>query len=163
MTYRPRNNRDQRSIASALGVANVVEGTVRRDGNRIRVTIRLVDARIDEALWSESYDRELTDIFAIQSDIAQTVAAKLSAKLSPKERKDIEAEPTKNLEAYDLYLQGKESIFDAEFYSEDEHEKLLHAIGFLEAAIRKDPKFVSGSSGDSLGERLSSLRMLSQP
>jgi serine/threonine protein kinase len=141
MTYRPRNSRDLRSIANALGVANVVEGTVRRDGNRIRITVRLVDARTDEALWSESYDRELTNIFAIQSDIAQTVAAKLSARLSPKERKDIDEEPTKSLEAYDLYLQGKESIFDAEYYSEDEREKILNAIGFLEAAIRKDSKF----------------------
>jgi Flp pilus assembly protein TadD len=141
MTYRPGGNRDLRSIASALEVAHVVEGTVRRDGNRVRITIRLVDARTDEALWSESYDRDLTDIFAIQSNIAQTVAIKLSAQLSPKERKDIEEKPTKNLETYDLYLQGKESIFDAEFYSEDEHKKLLSALGFLEAAIRKDSTF----------------------
>src|SRR3981081_1551203 len=71
MTYRPGGDRDLRSIASVLGGANVVEGTVRRDGNRVRITIRLVDARTDETLWSEIYDRSLTDIFAIQSDIAQ--------------------------------------------------------------------------------------------
>ena len=94
MTYRPSGNRDLRSIASALRVANVVEGTVRRDGNRIRITIRLVDARTDEALWSESYDRELTDIFAIQSEIAQTVASKLSARLSQEEEKGIGEKPT---------------------------------------------------------------------
>jgi TolB-like protein len=90
MSYRAIANRNLRSIASALGVANVVEGTVRRDGNRVRVTTELVDARTDQTLWSDSYDRDLTDIFAIQSDIAQTVASKLSAQLSPKERKDIE-------------------------------------------------------------------------
>ena len=104
MTYRSNNNRDLRSIANALGVANVVEGTVRKDGNRIWITIRLVDARRDEALCSESYDRDLTDIFAIQSEIAQTVASKLSARLAPEEQKAIEEEATGDLEAYDLYL-----------------------------------------------------------
>ena len=104
MTYRPGGDRDLRSIASVLGVANVVEGTVRRDGNRVRITIRLVDARTDETLWSEIYERSLTDIFAIQSDIAQKVAINLAAQLSPKERKQIREKPTKNIEAYDLYF-----------------------------------------------------------
>ena len=75
MAYRPSDSRNLRSIAGALGVANVVEGTVRREGNRVRVTTELIDARSDETLWSDSYDRDLTDIFAIQSEIAQTVAA----------------------------------------------------------------------------------------
>src|SRR5258708_2036215 len=104
MTYRPGDNRNLRSIAESLGVANVVEGTVRRDGNRVRITIRLVDARTDKALWSDSYDRDLTDIFAIQSEVAQIVASKLSARLSPKEKERIEEKPTDNLEAYDLYV-----------------------------------------------------------
>jgi adenylate cyclase len=104
MTYRPGANRDLRSIADALGVANVVEGTVRRDGNRIRLTSKLIDARTDEIVWSETYDRDLTDIFAIQSEIAQTVASRLSAQLSPEERKDIEEKPTNNLEAYDIFF-----------------------------------------------------------
>jgi TolB-like protein len=72
-------------------VSNVVEGTVRRDGSRVRITIQLVDGRKDRALWSESYDRDLTDIFAIQSEITQTVASKLSARLSAEERQRIEA------------------------------------------------------------------------
>ena len=83
MTFRPGDNRSIRSIGEALGVAHVVEGTVRRDGKRVRLTIRLVDARTDEALWSESYDRDLTDIFAIQSEVAQTIAGKLAAKAFP--------------------------------------------------------------------------------
>jgi adenylate cyclase len=86
MTYRSANDRNLRSIANALGVANVVEGTVRRDGSRVRVTTELVDARTDQTLWSDSYDKDLSDIFAIQSDIAQTVVLKLSARLSPQER-----------------------------------------------------------------------------
>jgi TolB-like protein len=110
MTFRPGANRNLRWIAESLGVANVVEGTVRRDGGRVRITIRLVDARTDKALWSESYDRDLTDTFAIQSEIAQAVAAKLSARLSSEEKKRIEAKPTNSLEAYDLYLRANELL-----------------------------------------------------
>jgi TolB-like protein/Flp pilus assembly protein TadD len=141
MTYRPGSYRDLRSIASVLGVANVVEGTVRRDGNRVRITIRLVDARTDETLWSEIYDRSLTDIFAIQSDIAQKVATNLAAQLSPKERKQIREKPSKNIEAYDLYLQAKGLISDPQFLMEDEREALLHAIRLLDEATKKDSEF----------------------
>ncbi|MGA8654884.1 MAG: serine/threonine-protein kinase [Chthoniobacterales bacterium] len=142
MTYRSAGSRDLRSIASALGVAKVVEGTVRRDGNRVRVTTELIDARTDETLWSDSFDRDLTDIFAIQSDIAQAVASRLSASLSPEERKDIEERPTNDLEAYDLYLRAKELIANAELFGiGDEREDLLSAIRFLEESTRKDPKF----------------------
>ena len=94
MRYRASGNRNLPSIAAALGVANVVEGTVRRSGNRVRIVVRLVAARRDETLWSDSYDRELTDIFAIQRDIAQTVASKLSVRLAPGEQKGIEEKPT---------------------------------------------------------------------
>src|SRR6202007_1781865 len=107
MQYRADAKRDLRQIANALGVANVLEGTVRRDGNHVRVSTELVDAHNDTTIWADSYDRDLTDVFAIQSQIAQTVASKLSAKLSPEERNDIEEKPTDNLEAYDLYLQAK--------------------------------------------------------
>jgi len=142
MTYRPGSNRNLRSIAESLCVANVVEGTVRRDGNRIRITIRLVDARRDEALWCESYDRDLINIFVIQSEIAQAVAHKLSAQLSPKERKKIEEKPTNDLEAYDLYLQAKGLIANCLlFFMGGERKSLLDAIKLLEEATRKDPKF----------------------
>jgi TolB-like protein/Flp pilus assembly protein TadD len=141
MTFRPGDNRNLRSIAESLGVANVVEGTVRRDGKRVRITIRLVDARIDKALWSERYDRDLTDIFAIQSDIAQKVAINLAAQLSPKERKQIREKPTKDIEAYDLYLQAKELILDPQFLTEDEREALLRAIRLLDEATKKDSEF----------------------
>ena len=84
MTYRPGNSRDLRSIARALRVANVVEGTVRRDGKRIRITIRLVDARTDEALWADTYDRSLTDIFAVQSEIAQKSCFETECSIIPR-------------------------------------------------------------------------------
>ena len=91
-------------------MANVLEGTVRRDGNHVRVSTELIDARYDNTIWADSYDRDLTNIFSIQSEIAQTVASKLSAQLSSEERKNIEEKPTNNLEAYDLYLQAKQLI-----------------------------------------------------
>jgi TolB-like protein/Flp pilus assembly protein TadD len=143
MQYRTDPKRDLRQIATALGVATVLEGTVRRDGKHVRVSTELVDARNDNTIWADSYDRDLTDIFAIQSDIAQAVASKLSARLSPEEKQDIERKPTDDLEAYDLYLQAKESITKATLLSwyKDPRESLLHAVGFLEEATRKDSKF----------------------
>jgi serine/threonine protein kinase len=138
MAYHPESNRDVRAIGAALGVAHLVEGTVQRDANRVRITTELIDARTDETLWSESYQRDLTDIFAIQSEIAQTVASKLSARLSPEEQKSIGARPTTNLEAYDLYLQAKELVEN--FYTQSPSD-VLKASKLLEEATRKDPKF----------------------
>jgi serine/threonine-protein kinase len=140
MQYREDNKRDLRKIASALGVANVLEGTVRRDGKHVRVSTELVDARSDNTIWADSYDRDLTDIFAIQSEIAQKVASRLSAQLSPEERKDIEEKPTANLEAYDLYLRGKRLVTSATMES-SEMETNSKGISLLEKATRKDPQF----------------------
>ena len=142
MTYRPGGNRNLRSIANALGVANVVEGTVRRDGHWIRVTTALIDAQTDQTLWSDSYDRDLTGIFAIQSEIAKAVASKLSARLSPEERQNIQGSPTEDLEAYDLFLQAKELMSKLTFiYMMDPRESVLRAIALLEEATRKDSQF----------------------
>jgi serine/threonine protein kinase/tetratricopeptide (TPR) repeat protein len=143
MTYRSANDRNLPTIANALGVANVVEGTVRRNGNRVRVTIELVDARTDQTLWSDSYDRVLTDIFAIQSEIAQTIASKLTVTLSQEERKSIEETPTDNLAAYDLYQRAKELMTNAEvsLASGNFEKPVLHAITILEQAVRLDPSF----------------------
>jgi TolB-like protein len=141
MRFHPADYRNLRSMAKWLGVANVVEGTVRRDGKAMRLTIRLVNARTDESLWSDTYDRSLTDIFAIQSEIAQQAAAKLIAQLSPKERKQIREKPPKDIEAYDLYLRAKEMIFDLQFQTGDERERPLSAIRLLEEATRRDSHF----------------------
>jgi TolB-like protein/Flp pilus assembly protein TadD len=143
MQYRPDAKRDLRQIAAALGVANVLEGTVRRAGNHVRVSTELVDARNDNTIWADSYDRDLTDIFTIQSEIAQTVASRLSARLSPEERKDIEEKPTNNLEAYDLYLQAKQLVNSVSL-SIIQKENYSTAISLLEQATQKDPKFALG-------------------
>jgi serine/threonine protein kinase len=147
MAYRPPSNRDVRSIGTALGVAHLVEGTVQRDGNRVRITTELIDARTDETLWSESYQRDLTDIFAIQSEIAQAVASKLSARLSPEEQKNIAGRPTTNLEAYDLYLQAKPLVSNPNFTTGVLNDQELtiryqKATKLLEEAVKKDPTFV---------------------
>jgi TolB-like protein len=139
MTFRPGSNRDLRSIATALGVAHVLEGTVRRDGNRVRITTELIDAGTDRTRWSDSYDRDLIDIFAIQSEVAQTIATKLTATLSPEEKKRIEAKPTENLEAYDLYLRAKALTANARVSIIE--KPLREAIDFLAQAVRLDPKF----------------------
>src|SRR6202047_667608 len=143
MQYRADNKRDLRQIATALGVTNVLEGTVRRDGNHVRVSTELVDARNDNTIWADSYDRNLNDIFAIQSEIAQTIARKLRATLSPNEKKRIEAKPTENLEAYDLYLRAKELLVSVRFSMglRNVEKPLVDAIGFVEQAVRLDPKF----------------------
>ena len=140
MQYRGEAKRDLRQIANALGVANVLEGTVRREGNWVRVSTELIDARNDQTIWADSYDRDLSDIFAIQSDVAQTIAAKLAATLSPAEKRTVEKKPTDNLEAYDLYLRAKESMdFSGPLAA---REGLLRAVGMLEQAVRLDPNFV---------------------
>jgi serine/threonine protein kinase/Flp pilus assembly protein TadD len=143
MQYRSDAKRDLRQIANALSVANVLEGTVRRDGNRVRVSTQLIDARDDHTIWADSYDRDLSDIFGIQSEVAQTIANKLTATLSPEEKKWIESKPTENLEAYDLYLQATELIANAKVISfvGDIEKPLRDAVKLLEQAIHLDPKF----------------------
>ena len=143
MQYRADTRRDLRQIASALSVANVLEGTVRRNGNRVRVSAELIDARSDNTVWADSYDRDLTDIFTIQSEVAQTIARKLTATLSPEEKKVIEQRPTDNLSAYDLYLRAKESIADADISlaSGNFEKPLVDAIALLEQACKLDPNF----------------------
>jgi transcription termination factor Rho len=143
MAFRSADNRNLRSIAETLDVGNVVEGTVRKDGKRTRITVRLVDARSDLAIWSETYDRDVSDIFTIQSEIAQMVASKLATTISPAEKKRIEAKATHNLEAYDLYMRAKQliaySAVNAIFGCYENH--LIDAIALLEEAIRLDPLF----------------------
>ena len=100
--------RNLREISEALGVAAVLEGSVQRVGNRVRIEARLSDARTDRQVWAERYDRELTDVFAIQSAVTEEIARALHARLSPEEKSRIERRPTQNVEAYDLYLRGQE-------------------------------------------------------
>jgi adenylate cyclase len=107
-TQRFKNAPDNISqIANQLGVANVLEGSVRKAGNHVRVHVQLIDAESDSHLWAERYDRELIDIFAVESDIAAKIAEALQARLSGAERRAISVQPTKNTEAHELYLRGR--------------------------------------------------------
>ena len=110
----PRRNLSE--IAQELGVANVLEGSVRRAGGKVRVTAQLIEMRTNTHLWAETYDRELADVFAIQSDIAQRIATALEAKLAPEEKARLDAKPTTNSEAYVLYVtaRGTEDQIEAE-------------------------------------------------
>jgi serine/threonine-protein kinase len=142
MQYRNTASRNLPEIAKALKVAHVLVGSVQRSNDRVRVTAQLIDARTDTHLWAEHYDGRLDDVFAIQSQIAKTIADQLRAKLSPGEKAAIEQPPTINLEAYDFYNQAKAiiatSAFGAGFI-----DKLNEAARLLEQAIAKDPNFVS--------------------
>ena len=128
-------------IANELGVAHVLEGSVRRAGDRVRIVAQLIDARSDQHLWAETYDRDLKDIFAIQSEIAQKIAAALQAELSPAERRRIEAQPTENLTAYDFYLRGRD------YYNRYRKEQNEIAIELFKKAIRLDSTFALAYAG----------------
>jgi len=140
MQYKTAAKRNLREIASELGVAHIVEGSVQRAGNRVRVRAQLIDARNDIHLWADRYDRPLDDVFAIQSEIAKTVADQLQAKLSPAEKAAIEQPPTADLVAYDRYLRGKKSLTQQTF----DARMIAHArqgIHLLDQAVAHDPAF----------------------
>src|SRR5437870_5813523 len=103
MPYKAGSQRNLREIAQQLGVAHILEGSVQRAAGKVRVNAQLIDARTDKHLWAQTYDRDLADVFAIQSEIAKTIADQLQAKLSPSEKAAIEKPPTADLVAYDLY------------------------------------------------------------
>jgi serine/threonine protein kinase/tetratricopeptide (TPR) repeat protein len=124
-------------IATELSVNSILEGTVRRVGNRVRVSAQLIEAKTENHLWAETYDREYADIFAIQSDVAEKIALALKAELTPAEKRSISQEPTENLEAYNYYL--KANYFFNNYYSK---EKYIEAAQMYEKAIELDPGFV---------------------
>jgi TolB-like protein/class 3 adenylate cyclase len=141
MQYKSGAERNLRDIAKALGVAHVVEGTVQRAGDRVRVSAQLIDARTDTHLWAEHYDRELADVFHIQSEIAEKVVAQLKAKLSPLEKTAIEEHPTVDLTAYDLYVRAK-SLVDTVGFDARGKEDLVEATRLLESAVVRDRAFL---------------------
>jgi TolB-like protein len=139
MQYKSGGKRNLRQIANELGVAHVVEGSVQRAANRVRVTAQLIDARTDTHLWVERYDRPLGDVFAIQTDIAKAIAGQLQAKLSPAEKAAIERPPTTNLVAYDHYLRAKKLwALQTTRVPGDMRE----VIRLLDQAVAHDPTFV---------------------
>jgi TolB-like protein/class 3 adenylate cyclase/Tfp pilus assembly protein PilF len=141
MQYKSGVARNLREIGQQLGVANVVEGSVQRAGNRVRVNAQLIDARSDRQLWGQTYDRELADVFAIQSEIATAIADQLQAKLSPSEKAAIERPPTGDITAFDLYTRGKNLLLTTTF-SGSAGANLLKAADLLNQAVARDPAFV---------------------
>jgi TolB-like protein/class 3 adenylate cyclase/Tfp pilus assembly protein PilF len=141
MQYKNAATRNVREIAQQLGVAHLLEGSVQRAGNRVRVTAQLIDARTDTHLWAERYDRDLANVFAIQSEIAKKIADQLQVKMSLSEKAAIEKAPTTDLLAYDLYLRAQELFADT---TDPIHakEKLPQAAKLLDEAVTRDPHFL---------------------
>ena len=122
MVYKAGNPRNLGEIAQQLGVAHVLEGSVQRAGGKVRVNAQLIDARNDKHLWAKTYDRELADVFAIETELAQAIADELQAKLSASEKAAIEERPTQDLVAYDLYVRADSLIYTAQVPSESTAE-----------------------------------------
>jgi serine/threonine-protein kinase len=136
MQYRGKQN--TRQIGDALRVSYVLEGSVRRAGGKVRVNAQLIDTRTDTHVWAEEYNRDLADVFAIQSEIAKTVADQLQAKLSPREKAAIKQAPTADVAAFDLYSRAKTLIFST---SSSSRQNLFQALDLLNQAVARDPSF----------------------
>jgi serine/threonine-protein kinase len=139
MQYKTTVDRNLSVIANALGVAHVLEGSVQRAGGQVRVNAQLIDARTDRQLWAQTYDRDLADVFAIQSEIAKAIAEQLQARLSLREEKAIELPPTVNISAFDLYTRAKNLFLTS--FSSAARPKLLQAVDLLNQAVGYDPSF----------------------
>jgi eukaryotic-like serine/threonine-protein kinase len=137
-TYRGKN-RNMKQIGRDLGIANVLEGSVQISGDRVRINAQLIDTRTDTQIWAEQYDRKLEDIFALQSELAQTIAAQLKATLSTGEKAEIWRQPTQDLQAYDLYLRARAAFRGEGGTMPRENWKV--AVTLLNRAIARDPKF----------------------
>jgi len=140
MQYRNAATRNLREIAGALGVAHVLEGSVQRATNRVRVNAQLIDARSDAHLWAETYDRDLADVFVLESELAEKIVAQLKTKLSPEEKAAIAERPTKDLAAYDLYARAK-TLIETSLFSTPQNESLFEAVRLLNQALQLDPAF----------------------
>jgi serine/threonine protein kinase/Tfp pilus assembly protein PilF len=153
---KPRN---LSQIAKQLGVANILEGSVQKAGDQVRVNVQLINAQTDSHLWAESYDRKLTDIFGVESEIAKGIAESLQAKLSGREQQALAVKPTNNPEAYDAYLRGLAYTLKAG----DSAGKFLSAQKYLREAVRLDPKFALALALLSYTESRGYLTLILQP
>jgi TolB-like protein/class 3 adenylate cyclase/Tfp pilus assembly protein PilF len=140
MQYKTGTSRNTREIGQQLGVAHLLEGTVQRAGNKVRVNAQLIDARTDAHEWADNYDRPVDDVFAIQSEIAKAIADQLQAKLSPGEKAAIEQRPTADVTAFDLYSRAKSLLLGTSF-SAIGGQRLHDAVSLLEQALARDPSF----------------------
>jgi len=140
MQYKSGVARNPREIGQQLSVAHLLEGSVQRSANKIRVNAQLIDARNDAHLWAQTYDRDLADVFAIQSEIAKAIADQLQAKLSPNEKAAIEKPPTSDLAAFDLYTRAKTLLFSLGLIVNPQ-QTTQQAIELLNQAVGRDPSF----------------------
>ena len=140
MQYKTGQPRNLREIAEQLGVTHVLEGSVQRAGNKVRVNAQLINAHTDAHEWADNYDRPVDDVFAIQSEIAKAIADQLQAKLSPNERKAMEQAPTADVTAFDLYSRAKTLMYTVSF-SAIAGKNLLEAVDLLNQALARDPSF----------------------
>jgi TolB-like protein/Flp pilus assembly protein TadD len=137
-----RGNQDPRKIGRALGVLHLLDGTVRRYGGKVHVKVRLVNARTGTHVWAEEYDRDLNEVFAIEAEVAQSVASQLGAKVSAYETTAMKQRPTKDLVAYDLYVRAAPLIEEALYYGLNSETNLFKAVELLNQAIAQDPTFL---------------------
>jgi TolB-like protein/Flp pilus assembly protein TadD len=137
-------DRNLREIGSALGVAHILEGTVRRSGKRVRINAQLIDARTDGHIWADTFDREITDLFVLQSELAEQIANALRANLSPAEKASMQVHPTADLDAYDLYLRARDLFRWSG--AGDPRENGEKALRLLDEALSRDPKFALAHS-----------------
>ena len=140
--YKAGAPRNLREIAPALGVAYILEGSVQRVGGKVRVTAQLIDGRTDGHVWAERYDRDLVDVFGIQTDIAEQIAAQLKARLSPAEKAALTERPTRDLAAYELYLRAQNSAGSILTLGRSREEN-AQSIAWLNEAVARDPNFVA--------------------
>jgi len=136
-----RGEQNTREIGNALGISHVLEGSVRKRGAWLHINVQLIDARTDSHVWAEEYDRDLKEMFAVQSEIAQRVAAQLHAKLSPTEKLAIERPPTADLTAFDLYSRAKNLLLTLSFDRPEQKTNALAAADLLNQAVAHDPTF----------------------
>src|SRR6266581_3410307 len=148
MSYRGDAVRNAREIGKALGVATLLEGSVRRAGNRVRVNVQLINANNDEHIWAEDYDRDLTDVFAIQTDLAQKIVYTLQAKLSPNEKARLDHRPTQDPNAYLLFVQAHDYANRTDMF----RDTSFKAEPLFEQAIKLDPNFSLAYAGLSMVE-----------
>ncbi len=141
MQYKGGSKKKITEIGRELNAGTLLEGSVRRAGTKLRISVQLIDVLEDKHLWAQKYDRELTDVFAIQSEIAEQVARELKVQLLPKERKRVEKRPTENTEAFELYLNGRY------YWNQRTKESLNKARGYFENAIEKDPAYARAYLG----------------
>ena len=139
LPYRGRKQ-NIRDIGQQLGVSHVLEGTVQRSGNQVRLSAQLIDTRTDRHIWAEAYDRALADVFRLESELAQTIANQLKAKLEPEEKAAIEKSPSASIGAYELYVRARTALASTTYTSGKQNR--LDAIDFLDQAIQMDPSFL---------------------